>query len=324
MSAQSFSVEFQAGRQPFSVEFQRLVLVFQTMSHTLVHLHNLKWQIRNTFIHFSDVPLQRSNSAPGFLQAQYRQIQVDVSAAQEENDGIDAAAVQYVARLISARTKKLKKLDWQAHARKRKRLKKDASNLIAAITSRIIEALALQERHACKTKLTKALHEKVEKKAQRWKVDFFSQASVQMAQESLRGSSAAVEAIMNVYFEATQSSHGQRDAAQPDLKMKSSETPKQRAQEVGSSAAVEAIMNVYYKANGSVHRHKDAAQPDLIMKRFPRSNLEFEADLIDWMPELDSEAEWNDSDDGEWTQCCHCGHHVLSHWDYCNACGRLR
>ena len=112
------------------------------------------------------ISLQRSHSAPGFLQPQYRQ-------TQEESDGIDAAAVQFVASLISARTKQLKKLDYQAQARRRTRAKKDAFDLIAAIAGRVIEALDLQERHDRATKLTNALQEKIETRAQRLKVDFF-------------------------------------------------------------------------------------------------------------------------------------------------------
>ena len=61
-------------------------------------------------------------------------MKIDVNAAQEEDDGVDAAAKQYVARLISSQTKKIKKVDWQVRSRRMKRQHKSASSLIALIS----------------------------------------------------------------------------------------------------------------------------------------------------------------------------------------------
>ena len=96
---------------------------------------------------------------------------------------------------------------------------------------------------------------------------------------------------------------------------------KNPAREMGSSAAVEAIMSVYYNAVGSNEKRKNIVQPVPTLQNFPRSQFEFEANLIDWTPE------WSEFEepcyDGEWTNCGYCGHEVPSQWDHCNECGRL-
>ena len=73
--------------------------------------------VKNTFVHFSsDEPLmRRSHSTPARLPSQTRVASGDIEASdlQKWRHAIDAEAAQFVSRLISRLTKKMKKVQRQ-------------------------------------------------------------------------------------------------------------------------------------------------------------------------------------------------------------------
>ena len=237
---------------------------------------------------------------------------IEASTADKGSDSIDAEAAEFVSRLISGITKKMKKLNWQKTNRSKQRTKVAAAKLVSVIATRSIKTLAMHERRSREERKKKTfeamksfLMERYKKKFDRLRADFTGATPVLPAREV--NSSAAVEAIMDVYNEAVQQAGSTATVVTPKPRIRKTavvgssaaveaimalyhQTVREAAsstavvatphvpQEVGSSAAVPTNMNVACDERRSVGKEtKKTIQPG-----FQMNNAEIEANLVDW------------------------------------------